>query len=203
MLMKVFPAIVALIAFFTANPALAQAETGQQAPQFEAKDVLSGNQISLSSFSGQPMVLEWSNHECPYVRKHYDSGNMQNTQGAARELGAVWITIVSSAPGNQGHTSEEEARRIVQDEEAGIAAKILDESGEIGKLYGAKTTPHMFVISGDGRLVYSGAIDDQPGLSDGDFAEAENYVISALERLKEGRQPEPSVTQPYGCSVKY
>jgi len=195
--------VVMLALFLSAPPAFAQVEVGQKAPEFEAVDVMSGKPVKLSDYKGQLVVLEWSNHECPFVRKHYDSGNMQKTQKAAKEMGGAWITVVSSAPGNQGHVSAEEAKKIAEDDGASISAKILDEGGKIGNLYGAKTTPHMYVINAEGTLVYTGAIDSIPTTSREDVEKADNYVLVAIEELKAGNPVSVSITQPYGCSIKY
>ena len=186
------------------SPALVQAaETGEPAPAFTATDT-KGNEISLSDYEGQNVVLEWTNHKCPYVRKHYDTGNMQKTQKMALEDGdTVWLTLISSAPGKQGHVTPEEANQIVEDEGAMITAKILDESGEIGKMYDAKTTPHMYVIDPDGTLVYQGAIDDNSSFKHETVEGATNYVLAALNSLEEGNPIDVSSTQPYGCNVKY
>jgi peroxiredoxin len=183
-------------------PAFAAVEIGQPAPDFTATDI-SGNEITLSSFKGQPVVLEWTNHQCPYVMKHYDSGNMQKTQETATENGAVWITIVSSAEGKQGNVTPEEAQTIVDEAGAHPSHKVLDASGEIGQMYDAKTTPHMFVIDKDGNVAYAGAIDDNPSPRPETLEGAKNYVLASLDSLKNGTAVEPSQTAPYGCSVKY
>lgn len=185
-------------------PLTAQAavEIGKPAPAFTAQDT-NGNEISLSDYKGKNVVLEWTNHECPYVIKHYDSGNMQETQKKAIEDGAVWLTIVSSAKGKQGNTTPEEANAILADQNSHPTAKILDPSGEIGKLYDAKTTPHIFVINAEGDVVYAGAIDNNPSPRPETIAGAENYVLAALNHLADGTPIEPSQTAPYGCSVKY
>mgnify|MGYP000402755409 CR=1 FL=1 len=138
----------------TVNAALS---VGKPAPEFTGIDT-AGTQHALSDFRGKTVVLEWTNHDCPYVRKHYDSGNMQSQQKAAAEDGVVWLSIISSAPGKQGHVPGEEANRLTSTRNASPTAVLLDESGDIGRLYGAKTTPHMFVIAGKGDVVYAGAI---------------------------------------------
>lgn len=191
-----------VLAFTMIIPAYANVEVGAAAPDFEATDT-NGNPFKLSDHKGKVVVLEWTNHQCPFVWKHYSEGNMQATQKKARELGAEWVTIVSSAPGRQGHVSAEEANKIVADEGAVITAKILDESGEIGKKYGAKTTPHMFVIDEEGMIVYAGAIDSNSSPNPKAIADATNYVTAALESLKAGEKIEVSQSKPYGCAVKY
>ncbi len=190
------------IIFATVSPALAQVESGTPAPQFSATDT-EGKPVSLSALKGKPVVLEWSNHKCPFVVKHYESGNMQKIQKAAAEQGAVWMTILSSAEGKQGYVSDEEANALTKEHDAHPAHVIRDVSGEIGRMYGAKTTPHMYVIDAEGTLVYQGAIDDKPTADQADIEGATNYVTNALDALKDGKLPEISTTQPYGCAVKY
>lgn len=196
------PILAGIILLGFAAPVLA-AETGQAAPDFEAVDALSGQPFKLSDHKGKIVVLEWTNHECPFVMKHYSTGNMQKTQKAAHEKGAEWVSIVSSAPGRQGHVTPEDAKKIVADAGAEPDAKILDESGAIGKLYGAQTTPHMFVIAADGTLVYAGAIDDQPSPAHETVEGAKNYVLAALDELLAGKPVSTPLTQSYGCAVKY
>lgn len=183
-------------------PAHANADVGAAAPDFEATDT-NGETFKLSDHKGKVVVLEWSNHQCPFVWKHYSEGNMQATQKKAKELGAEWVTIVSSAKGRQGNVSAEEANKILADEGAEVTAKILDESGEIGKMYGAKTTPHMFIIDEEGMVVYAGAIDSNSSPNPKSIADATNYVTAALESLKAGEEIAVAESKPYGCSVKY
>jgi peroxiredoxin len=200
-MMKYFALALALLVIPMAS-AFAAAEVGRKAPDFEAKDI-NGETVRLSDYAGETVVLEWTNHLCPYVRKHYDSKNMQETQKAAVEKGAVWLTIVSSAEGKQGAVTPEEAAKILEEEGAHPTAKILDPSGRIGKLYSAKTTPHMYVIDEEGTLVYAGAIDDNPSPRLETVEGAKNYVLSALDHLAAGETVEPAQTAPYGCAVKY
>lgn len=186
-------------------PALANAadaEIGKPAPAFTATDT-NGKTVTLGDFKGKPVVLEWTNHECPFVRKQYDTGNMQKVQETATKDGVVWISIVSSAKDKEGHTTAAEANAIIAKEKAHPTHKILDEDGSIGKLYGAKTTPHMFVIDKDGTLAYAGAIDDNPSHDPKTVAGAKNYVLAALDDLKQGQSVTTPSTQPYGCGVKY
>ena len=187
-----------------ATPAAAETAvtTGQQAPDFEFTDTY-GQSHKLSDFQGNPVVLEWSNHACPFVVKHYESGNMQKLQKAAATENVTWLTIVSSAEGKQGFTTADGANKIVEEHGAQPTYKTLDSSGEIGQLYGAKTTPHMFVIDKDGILVYQGAIDDNNSHKISTVEGAHNYVTAALESLKSGAPVEASETRPYGCGVKY
>lgn len=194
---------LALVPFaMGATPAFANAEVGKPAPDFTATDI-QGNMVKLSDLKGKNVVLEWTNQECPFVVKHYKSGNMQETQKTATEGGAVWISINSSAPGMQGNTSAEEAAKI--ETEAGVHSshRILDESGEIGNLYGAKTTPHMFVINAEGTVAYAGAIDSVPDADPASVKDATNYVLAALNDLNAGKDVATPSTPPYGCGVKY
>src|SRR5512144_2023706 len=175
---------------------------GQPAPGFTAMDT-AGRPVSLADYRGSIVVLEWTNHDCPFVRRHYDSGNMQALQKQATQNGVVWLTIISSAPGGQGYVTGEEADALTRSRNASPTAVIRDPSGEIGHAYDAKTTPHMFVIDPAGILIYMGAIDDQPRNFGADPARANNYVRAALTALKSGQPVANPVTQPYGCSVKY
>ena len=192
-------ALALLVAPIGAHAAV---EIGQPAPDFIGTDY-QGNEVKLSDYKGKNVVLEWTNHQCPYVIKHYDSKNMQNAQKEAVEEGAVWLTIVSSAEGKQGNTSAEEAAAIIEETGANATTRILDASGEIGKLYDAKTTPHMFVINAEGNVVYAGAIDDNSSPRPETIEGSTNYVLAALDSIAAGEPVEPSLTAPYGCSVKY
>lgn len=194
--------IAAAFALFVVSPALAAPEIGQPAPDFEAVDI-HGEPFKLSDHKGKTVVLEWTNHLCPFVIKHYSTGNMQATQKAAMDKGVEWITIVSSAPGKQGHTSVEEAATIAEEAGAQITTKILDESGEIGQMYDAQTTPHMFVINDEGVLVYAGSIDSNSSPNPKTVDEATNYVLAALGSLEAGEPIETAQSAPYGCAVKY
>lgn len=200
---KLFLTTLSLLAVgLTGGPALAAAEIGQPAPAISATDI-HGNEFNLSDHEGKIVVLEWTNHQCPYVIKHYDSGNMQNIQKNARAEGVEWVRIISSAEGMQGYVTDEEAKALIEESGADITTQIADPSGEIGQAYGAKTTPHMFVIDEEGTLVYAGAIDDQPSPRESTLEGAENYVVSAIESLQAGEEVSPSQTAPYGCGVKY
>lgn len=205
---KLSKAIAYFLAALTITMALASGaakaapEIGKPAPDFTAT-AIDGQPFKLSDHKGKNIVLEWSNHECPFVVKHYSTGNMQKTQEAAKSEGALWVTIVSSAPGKQGHTTPEESKKIMDEAGAKPDFKILDETGEIGKLYNAQTTPHMFVIGADGNLAYMGAIDDNSSPKPDTVEGAHNYVLSALSDLKAGKPVETPQTQPYGCAVKY
>jgi peroxiredoxin len=193
---------LAAIAFFTfALPALAEPEIGAPAPDFTVSDI-KGKEQSSSKHKGKIIVLEWNNPGCPFVNKFYNFGEMQRLQKANVKNGVVWLTINSGAEGKQGHMSKEEARK--QAAEWGIAsAYILDPKGEIGRAYGAKTTPHMYVIDKEGKLAYMGAIDDKPSSDAKDIPNAKNYVTAAIEALSAGKPVETSSTTAYGCAVKY
>lgn len=200
--MHIIPILFAMVALAVPVAARAASTVGQPAPDFTTTDI-AGNAVTLSALKGKPVVLEWTNHECPFVRKQYDTGNMQATQKKAEELGAIWISIVSSAEGKEGFTTPEQAAEIVTKEGASPTHKILDPKGEIGALYGAKTTPHMFVIDKDGVLAYAGAIDSDSSFKPDSVKTATNYVLAALEDLKAGKPVATAQTEPYGCSVKY
>lgn len=185
-------------------PAMAAPEAGEMAPDFTGTNVLTGEEFKLSDHKGETVVLEWTNHLCPFVVKHYETGNMQKTQKEATENhGVTWVSIVSSAEGKQGYVTPEEAVALVKENEAAPTAKILDPSGEIGLKYGAQTTPHMFVIDKNGILAYVGAIDDNSSPSHDTVEGATNYVLAALEDIKAGHAVKTASSQPYGCGVKY
>ena len=174
-----------------------RAELGEKAPDFTLND-LDGNAHSLSDYAGKVVVLEWFNPDCPFVKKHHQRAKtMKETFEAFRGKEVVWLAINSGSPGKQGHGVERNRRAVT---EYGIDYPILiDEPGDVGRLYGARTTPHMYVIDVNGTLVYNGAIDNRPGRALGDV----NYVEKALERVISGEAPETPSTKPYGCSVKY
>lgn len=180
----------------------AAVETGAQAPAFSVQDA-SGATRSLSEFAGRTVVLEWTNNGCPYVRKHYDANNMQTLQREATEAGVVWLTVISSAQGEQGYLDGAGATGGARQENAAPSAILLDPSGVMGHAYGARTTPHMYVINGEGRLVYQGAIDDRPSARPSSLEGATNYVRAALADVAAGRAVQTAQTTPYGCSVKY
>jgi hypothetical protein len=185
-----------------AAPAAAAPVLGKPAPDFRLADA-SGKPVSLSQFRGKTVVLEWHNPGCPYVRKHYDSGNMQKTQAAAAKDGVVWLTINSCAPGKQGHMSGAEAKALNTRAGAQPAAYLLDPAGVAGKAYDAKTTPHMYVVNKAGTLVYAGGLDDKPTPNPADIATARNHVLAALAELKAGKAVSVATSRPYGCAVKY
>lgn len=196
------PTIAAFLAIAAAAPAEAAPATGAPAPQFTGTDA-NGATHRLSDYAGKIVVLEWTNNLCPFVQKHYNSGNMQRIQKEARAKGVVWFSVVSSAPGKEGYVTPEQAREIVQQRGAQPTGVILDASGDLGRTYGAKTSPHMFVIDAQQRLVYQGAIDDKPTTDPASLQTARNYVREALASVEAGRQVAVPETTPYGCSVKY
>lgn len=195
-------ALTPLVFSMGAFPVMASVEVGQPAPDFTATDI-HGQEFKLSDQKGKTVVLEWTNHECPFVKKHYGSGNMQTTQKTATDKGVVWVSIVSSAPGKQGNVTPEQAIEIEKEVGANATTRILDASGEIGMAYGAKTTPHMFVINPEGTLAYAGAIDDNPSPDPATIEGAHNYVLSAVESIAAGTEIATASTTPYGCGVKY
>ncbi len=178
------------------------ASPGKPAPDFRAMDV-NGKPVTLSDFRGKTVVLEWTNHECPFVQKHYNSGNMQGLQKQAAGEGIVWLTLLSSAPGTQGHVSATEAKQLNAERNAAPGNVLFDADGKIGRMYGAQTTPHMYVIDPKGVLTYIGAIDDKPSANPADVKGARNYVREALAAVKAGKPMDPALTRAYGCSIKY
>jgi len=187
-----------------ASTAQAAPATGAAAPAFSGL-TSAGETISLADFAGKTVVLEWTNDGCPFVKKHYATppANMQSLQKSAAADDIVWISVISSAKGEQGHADAARANELTTSRGAAPAHVVLDEAGTIGKLYGAKTTPHMFIITPDGELAYDGAIDSKPSAKVDDIASATNYVTAALADLEAGRPVATPVTKPYGCSVKY
>lgn len=165
---------------------------------------INGVEHNFSDFAGKTVVLEWNNQGCPFVRKFYKNGDMQKFQAEATEKGVVWVTINSSAEGKEGYiATPEDAKAMVAEKGIASTAYVLDHSGEIGQAFGAKVTPHMFVINGDGVIAYQGAIDSNASADPADIVTAENYVMAALDSLEKGEEVATPVTQPYGCSVKY
>lgn len=185
-----------------AGPALANPKTGEMAPEFTGTDS-KGAAHALSAYRGKTVILEWTNHGCPYVQKHYGTGNMQALQKETTGNGIVWLTVISSSPGQQGYVAGLEADELTATRKAAPTAVLLDPTGKIGHLYGATATPHMFVIAPDGKLAYSGAIDDKPSSNHADVKTAVNYVKSALSAIAAGKPASPATTRAYGCSVKY
>jgi hypothetical protein len=180
----------------------ANAELDKPAPQFTAVGA-DGKQVKLDAYKGKTVVLEWTNHECPFVVKHYESGNIPSLQKDATAKGIVWLQVISSAPGAQGNVDGATAQKINGYRQSKPTATILDADGTVGKLYGAQTTPHIFIINPAGQLVYKGGIDSIASSNQADVLKAENYVTSALTALEAGKKIEKANTKPYGCSVKY
>ncbi|PYX82979.1 MAG: thioredoxin family protein [Acidobacteria bacterium] len=177
-------------------------KVGESAPDFQAIDS-NGLQQKLSQYRGKFVVLEWHNNGCPYTRKHYESGNMQQLQKEWTGKGVVWFTVISSAPGQQGYVTAERENDYLKQMKASPTAALLDPQGEVGRLYSAKTTPHMFVINPAGVLIYDGAIDDKATTDQADIASARNYVSQVLQEATAGKPVSTATTRPYGCSVKY
>ncbi len=182
--------------------AATEAVVGQPAPTFSLPDT-TGQSVALADEKGKFVVLEWTNESCPFVKKHYGSGNMQKLQETYTGKGVVWLSIASSAPGKEGNHSAAEWSQIQKDRNAHPSALLLDPAGTVGKSYGAKTTPHMFVIDPSGTLIYEGAIDDHSSPFPGSVADAKNYVATALDQAMAGQPVTTATTKPYGCSVKY
>jgi peroxiredoxin len=197
--------VLALVGALFAFSGLGRAAVsiGAQAPDFSLPSA-SGKTVHLGAYKGKLVVLEWTNADCPFVHKHYDSGNMQKLQKEYTSKGVVWLTISSSAKGKEGYfAGAKEAAKFIKDRNAAMTALLLDPKGVVGKKYGAKTTPHMFILAKDGTLAYAGAIDDKPSTDAADIAGAHNYVAAALDELLAGKPVSVPETRSYGCSVKY
>jgi peroxiredoxin len=191
-------ALAASTALFAADsPAV-----GTTAPDFSLTDS-KGKTQSVSQYKGKYVVLEWFNPGCPFVQKHYGGGNMQKLQEEFTGKGVVWLTIDSSAPGLEGYLTAEQAEKKIAEWKTKQTALVLDPDGKAGRSYGAKNTPHMFVINPEGKIVYEGAIDSKPSSNPSDISGATNYVKVALEELLAGKTVSNANTKPYGCSVKY
>jgi peroxiredoxin len=186
----------------TAVPSTAVARSGAPAPGFAAPDI-AGKTIRLGDYTGRTVVLEWTNDGCPFVGKHYNSGNMQALQQKYTAAGVVWLTIASSAPGEQGYVTPAEAKADLARWRATPTDFLLDPDGIVGRLYDARATPHMVVIDRAGRIVYMGAIDDTPSTRLADVKTAHNYVAAALDAIAAGQPVAIASTRAYGCSIKY
>lgn len=180
----------------------APAAVGKAAPNFTLTDT-NGKTWNLKDQKGKVVVLEWFNFGCPFVKKHYDSGNMQKLQKEYIGKGVVWVAINSSAKGKQGNATPAEHNKAFSERKSAPSAVLIDEDGKVGREYNAKTTPHMYVIDKSGKLVYAGAIDDKSGVDQAEIATAKNYVKSALDELLGGKAVTVAETKSYGCSVKY
>jgi peroxiredoxin len=195
-------ALAALAAAFSVPSAQAAAVVGQPAPELSAPDT-TGATRSLSAYKGKFVVLEWVNFECPFVGKHYGSGHMQKLQKEYTGKGVVWLSINSSTPGSQGHYATDKINALLKQKAATPTAYLLDTGGAVGRAYGAKTTPHMFIVDPKGTLIYAGGIDDTPSTDQADIEAAKNYVSKALDEALAGKPVTTASSQAYGCSVKY
>jgi len=196
--------LIASLAFLnlTSETERSGATVGEPAPDFSVVDAY-GNVHSLADFQGKYVILEWLNHGCPFVVKHYNGNNMQEMQKKYTEKGVIWLSVVSSAPGTQGHMSPEETRAAVKEKGASPTAVLIDEDGTMGRAYDARVTPHMYIINPEGIVEYNGAIDDKPTARARDLEGAHNYVIAAMTSLMNGEPVEVTTNTPYGCTVKY
>lgn len=195
-LTSVFVAV--LLSIFT----VAAVENGSMAPDFELKGA-DGKTYKLSDFKGKTVVLEAINFQCPFVKKFYSVGKMQEYQAQAKKDGVVWLTICSSAKGKPGYMTADKVNKKLAKVKAVPAAYLLDTDGKVGKAYNMKTTPHMYVISPEGKLVYQGAIDSKKSTKSADIEKSTNYVTQALNELAAGKEISQPNTKAYGCSVKY
>ena len=192
---------VALASMLLAGSALA-ATVGQPAPSFTVTDA-SGKVVSLADFKGKTVVLEWVNPGCPYVRKHYDSANMQATQKGAVDKSVVWLAVNSTAQGHYDYKKPVDMAAWMTGQKAAATATLMDSDGKTGKAYGARTTPHLYIVDAKGTLVYAGGIDDKPSSNPADVKTAKNFVTAALGDIAAGKTVAQPVKRPYGCSVKY
>jgi hypothetical protein len=197
-----FLTIFLLLPLASASLFGSEAEIGKAAPDFQLTDI-EGKTHHLTAYHGKTVVLEWVNPECPFVVKHYRSGNMPKLQKSATENGVIWLSINSGRSGAQGDFTPNQVQSWATKTGANFSGYLKDGSGKVGRTYGAKTTPHMFVINPEGILVYDGAIDSIASSRDRDISRAENYVEQALAALQRGKMPEKAKSRPYGCSVKY
>src|SRR4051794_4736773 len=197
-------AIITIVSSIFATTLLAvdSPPVGSAAPDFSLTDA-KGKAHELSQFKGKWVVLEWFNPECPFVKKHYGSGNMQKLQQEYTGKGVVWLSIDSSAAGKEGNLTADAAGKKMAEWKMSSTALLLDQDGKAGKAYGAKNTPHMFIINPEGKIVYEGAIDSKPTANPADITTADNYVKAALDEAMAGKPVSNAVTKPYGCSVKY
>lgn len=202
LLKRVTATTVASLFILAAEVAVAAVKVGEPAPNFSLAGA-DGQTHALADYKGKTVVLEWTNAECPFVKKHYSGGNMQSLQKTYTGKDVVWLSIISSAPGKQGHVDAAAASKIVKEKSAAPTQVLLDAKGEVGRLYEAKTTPHLFIIDKSGKLAYAGGIDSEPSADPADIATATPYVKNALDELLAGKTVTTSVTKPYGCSIKY
>ena len=177
-------------------------KVGAAAPDFTATDS-NGKPVSLASFKGKTVVLEWTNDGCPFVKKHYSSQAMQGLQKKWTDKGVVWLSVISSSPGEQGYAEGPAANKLTADRGAAPSAVLLDPKGDLGRVFGAQVTPHMYVIKADGTLAYMGGIDDKPTTRTEDLKTAKNFVDAALTEVADGKPVSVTTSRPYGCTVKY
>jgi len=192
--------IATVMAF--AGVAMADVKVGAPAPDFKATDS-TGKTVALSDFKGKTVVMEWTNNGCPYVKKHYSVGNMQNLQKKYTADGIVWLTVASSPPGEQGYVTAEQANADTKNRGAAPTAVLLDHKSNISRMYDAKNTPLMVVVDAKGSVAYMGAIDDKPTSNSADIPTSKNYVAQALDEIKAGKPVSVASTKAYGCFVKY
>jgi peroxiredoxin len=190
------------LAFPAVAFAQASAKVGAPAPAFQAVDA-EGKTRNLQEFAGRTVILEWTNHDCPYVRKHYNSATMQTLQKDMAKEGIVWLSVISSPPGEQGHVDGARARELTVQRDAAPAGILLDPKSQVARAYGAQTTPHMYIIDPKGKLAYMGAIDDKPSSAASSLNGAKSYVRQAVAELKAGKPVSEASTKAYGCVVKY
>jgi len=190
------------LCIMTASLALAAIVVGKTAPDFVGQGS-DGKAYHLADYKGKFVVLQWYNRDCPFIHKHYDSGNMQKLQDTYGKKGVVWFEVISSAPGAEGYLTADEAQANRGKSGTKSLATLLDPDGKIGRLYGAKTTPHMFVINPKGTIIYQGAIDDHNSADAADIPNSKNYVAAALDQAMAGQPVTIASTRPYGCGVKY
>jgi peroxiredoxin len=194
--------LLAVAALLGHGPHAAAQTVGAPAPAFTLT-AADGRTVSLADFKGKTVVLEWTNHECPYVGKHYRSSNMQQLQKKWTARDVVWLSVISSAPGLQGHVTAAQASRLTAERNAAPSAVLFDPKGAVGRAYGARVTPHMYIVAPDGLLVYAGGIDDKPSANVADIKTARNFVDDALTELAAGKPVSMARTRAYGCTVKY
>ena len=196
-MLAVLTSLLSTAAFAADSPPV-----GSAAPDFSAADS-KGKTHSLSQYKGKYVVLEWFNPECPFVKKHYGSSNMQKLQEEFTGKGVVWLSVDSSAPGTEGNITPEQAEKKISEWKTRSTALLLDQDGKVGRAYGAKNTPHMFVINPEGKIVYEGAIDNKATPNPSDIPSSTNYVKVALDEAMAGKPVSNPNTKPYGCSIKY
>lgn len=202
MINKIKSFALILLVLSLSSVVMAEPVVNQIAPEFSGV-TSEGSNLSLLDLRGKTVILEWTNHECPFVKKHYLSGNIPNLQKQAAAQGITWVQIISSAPGKQGYIDGETAKQLNTQRDAHPSYTLFDPSGAIGKLYAATNTPQLFIIDPKGVLLYKGGIDSIPSADQSDIAKAENYISLALNELASGKAISKSSTRPYGCTIKY